>query len=678
MTTLTIVGKFVPSAPGNKIIDAGSVAESADAFFMKADERAAIPQLGLDIEAEAQSREAALIQEAQDRAEAIEAEAETRETALTEANGRLDGLVTLVDRIAVLIDDPWAPSWLASVTAATTGDIVAWTRSDGDRLSATVIADRDYNATQFSQLQTVASDVADIQGLVVQIVDPWAPAWLATVVATSAGDITEWSRVNGDRLSAVEIANRSEVETRLDGLEAVAPALIVDPWAPAWLISVISNSAGDVISYTSDTGERWPGGGSGSVNLTPVVAGVNLETRKRTALHLARVMRAALLDNAALNPIYASGGGAVTMLQATAVPSGLTDIGNLAALLNAGTLPVRTGGGNPSTPYGTTIRSAVPSLGFFLPSFEIEFDGTQIGFNVENSGTGFRVIVDGYYIGTGTTPTVFALASGNYFTLTFATAGIHKVTIEREGSGAINAVYRQATSQVWKPGSRQKFLFIGDSYTGSTGTTFQHNTWERRAALRMGVDFCANGVGGSGYVADGQGKKFGDATRLAVAAAQTYDVIVIAGGINDATSTYYPSVQANALALYQALRVAQPNALIVVLGAWPGSTGPSTGANSVTAVEQAVQAAFNAWADNFSLFIPVSQVTADNRPWIFGTGRVAAANSTGNSDKYIGGTDGTDVTHPNDLGHDYLGDRSARNIAAAVEKMAANYQILTV
>ncbi|MDF0546237.1 hypothetical protein PX699_28165 [Sphingobium sp. H39-3-25] len=88
------------------------------------------------------------------------------------------------------------------------------------------------------------------------------------------------------------------------------------------------------------------------------------------ALRTARVTAGA---NPIVNPVLASGGGAVTVAQSASLPAGVADIGNIAGMIGAGTLPMRVFGGDAYTPFGTTVRGMLPKTGgaggYFSPRF---------------------------------------------------------------------------------------------------------------------------------------------------------------------------------------------------------------------------------------------------------------------------------------------------------------------
>ena len=142
------------------------------------------------------------------------------------------------------------------------------------------------------------------------------------------------------------------------------------------------------------------------------------------------------------------------------------------------------------------------------------------------------------------------------------------------------------------------------------------------------------------------------------------DLIVVANGYNDKAGTSsnvatLANVKANALSSWQSIRRLFPDSLIVILGVFAGRSGPD--ADSI-ACENGLKAQFDAWSDDFALWIPVS---TDVAPWMFGTGYTGATNNSGNSDVVIA----SDGTHPGDYGHEYIGARFAAAFRQALSKL---------
>lgn len=353
-----------------------------------------------------------------------------------------------------------------------------------------------------------------------------------------------------------------------------------------------------------------------------------------------------------------------TVTQSGAQDGALTRSFNLAnTLVNS---PIKALGGNLSTPFGAIVRSVRAPSGYVGSGFEVMIDDSACQFLIEvvSGNTNFQIIIDGKYVGSGTTQTLFTTASGAYVKLAWASRGVHRVRIEREFAAGLGGLYISPTGGAYRPQNPYPKMFVvGDSFSLGTGATIYPNAWEYVAARQLGMDVTCDAVGGTGYANPGLGVPIVDSTRRTILAAQPYDLVVIAAGLNDANATYAPQVSAAATAYYPQVRAIQPNALISVMGSFAGATGPSTGANSVAAVEQSIKAAFDAWADPLSVYIPVSDAV-QVKPWIYGTGRIGATNGSGNSDIYTS----ADGTHPPDAGHRHLGFRAAQAINGAVQQ----------
>lgn len=195
-------------------------------------------------------------------------------------------------------------------------------------------------------------------------------------------------------------------------------------------------------------------------------------------------------------------------------------------------------------------------------------------------------------------------------------------------------------------------LFVGESHTqsGTNGAGYWDG-WVRITADKTGIwDAQVAGVASTGFIVRGSTGNFatiGEAALRWITRKQ-WSMIVIGGGYNDAGQSG-AAITAAVLALARAARAANPNALIVILGVEGGATGPSAG---IIAVEQAKKAAFDQFADGFSVFIPIS---AAAEPWEYGTGRVGATNGSGNSDIYFGPD--TSPPHKNLAGERYFAER---------------------
>lgn len=270
-----------------------------------------------------------------------------------------------------------------------------------------------------------------------------------------------------------------------------------------------------------------------------------------------------------------------------------------------------------------------------------------------------RMIVDGKYIDT----TGWDMVTNNYLSIDFGSRSPGRtVEFECQGNIAFFQVKVDTLSRVWKPTPKDviRASITGDSHTeGSAGMT---NTPGLGCAAIMsrllGIwDMRISSTAGTGYVNMGS-----STVRKAIPAQLSdwvgdgkYELIIFAAGYNDTGQTQ-ATVLAAALASWRAARAVQPRAFIVVTGIFGGALGPAA---SQTTLETALSTTFTAWADPFSVFIPISTAP---EAWEFGTGFTGSTNGTGNSDIYVS----SDGVHALALGQAYRAQRMADAIRDAV------------
>jgi len=233
--------------------------------------------------------------------------------------------------------------------------------------------------------------------------------------------------------------------------------------------------------------------------------------------------------------------------------------------------------------------------------------------------------------------------------------------LENEFNSLFWGVLVDPASQVTAPDTTDhlRVIAIGDSITNG-GNGFPDLTaidWPSLAAKTLGWnDVWNSAIGGTGYIAQGTGNAFPNfGQRLQDVCSNSPDLVIVFGGINDGNSSS-AQIQAAALAYFQAVRACLPATPLIVLGAWPGATGPSAGR---IAIENAIQAAVNQSNDPATYFVPIA--TDPNGSWITGTGNVSVPAGDGNADLYIS----PDSVHPTNAGIAYL----ATHIAAAMSKV---------
>ena len=279
-----------------------------------------------------------------------------------------------------------------------------------------------------------------------------------------------------------------------------------------------------------------------------------------------------------------------------------------------------------------------------------------------------RIIIDGRYLTlSGLRASVGANPS--YYVLDFPAAGGRKtrqITLENEFNTTFWGVRVDPESKVWAPDAANhvRVIAIGDSITGG-GDGFPDlpgDDWPSLVAKRLGWSEVWNSaLGGTGYIAQAPGNAFPNfGQRIQDVCQNSPDVVIVFGGINDGVSSTPDQIQAAALAYFRAVRACLPTAPIIVLGAWPGSTGP---APARIAVENAIHAAVMQFKDPLAYFVPIATDPAGS--WITGTGNVASPAGTGNADKFID----PKRTHPTDAGIRYLADRIATAVGNIIQQL---------
>jgi lysophospholipase L1-like esterase len=196
------------------------------------------------------------------------------------------------------------------------------------------------------------------------------------------------------------------------------------------------------------------------------------------------------------------------------------------------------------------------------------------------------------------------------------------------------------------PKSDQTAVFLGDSYTEGTGASSPSNGYVRYAGEVAGLNAKPAAQGGTGIVADNGGaigaQKFDD--RLATTVfPYDPDVVVIAGGLNDERLIDDGKLT---LAQYRAeydkliadIRGGLPKAKIVVLGPFCPESPTSRPTRTILDIRDANKAA----AQKARVpFIDVFYLNDENKAI------------------YIS----ADGNHPNDAGHEYLGEKLGADLA---------------
>lgn len=317
-------------------------------------------------------------------------------------------------------------------------------------------------------------------------------------------------------------------------------------------------------------------------------------------------------------------------------------------------------GGNfvnpPTAPYNALGSQAIEFMtdvaNFTTAAAGIMFAGSN--------GSAYRIAIDDVYQTSGVS--AFGSTSANWVTIQFAAQGVHKVRVEVDSAMFMGGVYVLAPGSVWAPkaGVDLRIGCFGDSYFqgGGAGSWAGRNLAAATSEL-LGCKFDLLSVGGTGYVNyGGVNYAWTSPYRWADTTRRNYDALLFFGSVNDAGSTAAVITPA-ALATWQGIRALNPKTPMII-GGCPATinllVGTPTTQGTAAYVEAALQAAFTAWGDSNSVFIPVTN--DPDGPWI------TAASAAGG---YIMG----DGVHPTDpMGVVYLAQRLATKIRAWVDSRA--------
>lgn len=293
---------------------------------------------------------------------------------------------------------------------------------------------------------------------------------------------------------------------------------------------------------------------------------------------------------------------------------------------------------------GISSGSTQPANG----AWEFMTDAPKVAFKTSDYISSLRILVStqggpDVSVTVGDYPLGAPSTNADYWTIIdFASVRrARKITVV--GAGAMRGVSVDPASTVWAaPAQLVRMLWIGDSYgAGSAGGPARiSDHWPHMVAKYLGIgqgliDFSA---GGTGWL-NPSGATYNYLDRINAAATQiaaaNLDIVVLQGTNNDSSFTD-AQVSAQYLAVLQRMRVLQPKALIVMTGPWTG-TVPAV----ATRMNGLLKAAFAAWGDSNSLFVPTQSDDPEGVAWSYGTGNSSSPNGTGNNDAYLY----SDATH---------------------------------
>ena len=524
------------------------------------------------------------------------------------------------------VNDPWAPTWLASAEVDAAGTIISYVKTSGARVDAT---------DGQPYLDEPSGRAAVDDGVVFRV--------------QGRGDVAgyEYRRINS--ASSTLIATYANAES-----VAAAPSYRNDPWAPSWLASVEAAENGDVIAYVRRNGAR--------VDSTTASSG---GTQPRSTSAIKRLVRGILNAQSTAKAL----GEAVPVLGApqSSVIAGYPTAWNISAkpsLFNvvggAAYYPVI---GSVSTAAGVQSRPPYTAGGGTnRGGFEFVTDAPALVVHTSYTSAmaSYHVYVDDVFVGTQ----VGTSGEHNYWTLTFPSRRVRKILLLPD-TGNYNGffgVQTTALDRVAAPPTppNLRVVWSGDSYCEGAAAGVWINAYAALVSRQLGLRDAWNvAMGGTGLLKKGlSGDRPNYRERIADIVATNPDLLIFNLSVND--SDQAPAALAAELTTYLlALRTAMPDLWILISGVAAASLGPT---QNVIDGEVACAAAIAALADPKIAFVPVTTDTAG--PWFYGTGRIGATNGSGNSDLYIS----SDGTHPGPDGYAYLTARLAEAFKAQIFK----------
>lgn len=287
-----------------------------------------------------------------------------------------------------------------------------------------------------------------------------------------------------------------------------------------------------------------------------------------------------------------------------------------------------------------TANSGLAAIEFVTdaPTLEVELDPYR-------QQAGVKVIVDGLY--ASKTPILLTTGGATAF-LTLAFGSRSRRHIRIETADFFYGVRTTPIDTVSPPPTAPdvvRAVMLWDSYGVGGGLPTPTDLTIAIPSIlghRIGAkDMRASAIGGTGMLVSVVSSVTYNTFRQRLPGMITYspsaDVVFAPMSLNDVYSGFTSAqIAAEAALLYPAIRAAYPDAFIVATGVSPKNSGPAA---NYTSAETAVAAAFSAWADPLSAFIPVATAAS---PWLTGTGTVAATNASGNCDVYLN----SDAVHP--------------------------------
>jgi hypothetical protein len=211
-------------------------------------------------------------------------------------------------------------------------------------------------------------------------------------------------------------------------------------------------------------------------------------------------------------------------------------------------------------------------------------------------------------------------AGYKYLPISFKDGQPHRIRVLHGDNGFVGVVSPNS-DDIFAAAPRFRLGVLGDSYVQGAGTASEPGHVMAggicgHMAHRWGWEVFNLGQGTTGYKAEGVGgarSRYGSSQRLAALNAYKYDAIMVFGGGNDSSEDANDVATNYALPLWHAIKVAHPNATLIVVGVQCPNLFPASGMTALnTALRTAALASpdVDVWVD---MREPTFWVTDDSK-----------------------------------------------------------------
>ncbi|MFZ1250159.1 MAG: SGNH/GDSL hydrolase family protein [Candidatus Microsaccharimonas sp.] len=323
-------------------------------------------------------------------------------------------------------------------------------------------------------------------------------------------------------------------------------------------------------------------------------------------------------------------------------------------------------------------------------------------FRMRGSSFNYRLYVDGLPTTTDMISVPITASNRYYIKVEFNTVATRTIAFEVHDP-EFGGIIIGPTDSIRRPERGLLVAGMGDSHTmGANGVAWT-DTWLRRSADALGLQFANVAIGGTGYL-NGTTGNFRNRLSPDLFPLKP-DVVILEGSWNDSSATE-PQLQAEATYVFGQIRQALPNALLIAAGPWVTSHNLSTtlDAHDATLRAQAEASGWNGyisyrdplglktstaqWAASTAYalgdmvirngFVQLcvsshtSTSTFDQTKWrstamVGGSGRVGATAGNGNADILVS----NDGVHGTSLAHSVKGAFAAAAITRIARSIAA-------